>query len=94
MQSDEVVTILGKAATLSKAVSVCEIVKRKLSDGMLEQQTRIYRQAFNGKEQSCIEIKLHFAGNIDKQQAKASLDAMREAVKEPKIVVLPDARHH
>ena len=36
MQLDDDVTILGKAATLSKAVSVCEIVKRKFGDDVLE----------------------------------------------------------
>ena len=58
LASNSTVTILGRGATLNKAITVCEIVKRVLEEEALEQKTNVYRKEFNGKSENCIEIEL------------------------------------
>ena len=66
--------ILGRGATISKAVTVCEIVKRAVAsdsgsaDEKLIQETRIYKKMFGGgRTESCIEIKLSLTSLPDEE---------------------------
>ena len=83
--------VLGKAKTIAKAVSSVEIVKRPL-DGEVEQQTRIYRQSFQGKTQNCIEIKLAVYLTDEVRGKLQELKAQNEGDKTVNHRKLPNAR--
>lgn len=40
------IVVLGCEATIGKAITVIEIVKRKMKEGSYEQKNRIYRKEF------------------------------------------------
>ncbi len=61
LSANKSLAILGKAGTINTAISVCEIVKRKVleNEGLeLKQENRIYKKEFGSRCLSCIEIKL------------------------------------
>ena len=92
--------VLGKSSTIGKAISVCEILKRELSQDsssaeVVRQETRIYKQRFREKEESCIEIKLRLLPELD-AILSARLDQLVEQSQTDKKVTherLANARH-
>ena len=98
--------VLGRSATISKAVSVCEIIKREIAGDddidsfapqKLTQETRIYKKEFSGKSESCIEIKLSLAINsASEANLGEKLDSLVEQKATDKAVEhekMPNARH-
>ena len=47
------IAILGKSNSISQAVTIAELVKRKCE---VSQETKIYKKQFGAKSESCIEI--------------------------------------
>lgn len=61
LKANRSLAILGKAGTINTAISICEIVKRKMQENEgieLKQESRIYKKEFGASCLSCIEIKL------------------------------------
>ena len=99
-KAQQQVIILGRGSTISKAISVTEIVKRHLENDedsiCVEQETRIFKKEFKqGKApESCIEIKLSL--NERSEDVNSKLEQLIEQLASDKVINherLPNARH-